>query len=84
VVDVTHHLDTMKTCADRVRGILRLYEDRVATKRQELLLLLALRRKYHVVELRDDIYLWKSQQRIKEKSKAYVIVLNHKLVSDHN
>jgi len=78
LVDLAHYADTMSACRDRVQRLLKVFEERVEAKRQELPLLLAIRRKYALVDLRDDRYLGGKM----ESERAYVISLNPKLKRD--
>ena len=81
LVDLTHYADTMTACRDRVQRLLKVFEQRVDAKRQELPLLTAIRRKYALVELQDDRYLGKMVER-DSGERAYVINLNPKLKRD--
>jgi hypothetical protein len=80
LVDLAHYADTMSACRDRVHRLLKVFEERVEAKRQELPLLLAIRRKYALVDVRDDRYLGKMETADGER--AYVIVLNPKAKRD--
>lgn len=81
MVDLTHYADTMTACRDRLQRLLKVFEQRVETKRQELPLLTAIRRKYALVELQDDRYLG-GKMEMANGERAYVINLNPKLKRD--